>query len=122
MIFTITPFSINISNYVEDNEINNLATKTNKKGLTKEERITAKAERKAEKLRIKTERKAARLAAKQQRKVDRKAAKLAAKNNANETGFIPVEINSNFQDFTYSELKVQTSKFANVLQNLGICW
>ena len=83
----------------EDNQINNLATDTNRKGLTKEERITAKAERKAEKLRIKTERKAARLAAKQQRKVDRKAAKLAAKNNANETGFIPVEINSNFQDF-----------------------
>ena len=41
----------------EDNEINNLATKTNKKGLTKEERITAKAERKAEKLRIKTRKK-----------------------------------------------------------------
>lgn len=28
--------------------------------------------------------------------------------------------NSSFQDFTYSELKVQTSKFANILQQLGI--
>ncbi|MDC6475619.1 putative Ig domain-containing protein, partial [bacterium] len=83
----------------EDNQINNLATNTNRKGLTKEERILAKAELKAEKLIIKAERKAASLAAKQQRKADRKAAKLAAKNNANETDFIPVEINSNFQDF-----------------------
>ena len=83
----------------EDNQINNLATNTNRKGLTKEERILAKAELKAQKLIIKAERKAASLAAKQQRKADRKAAKLAAKNNANETGFIPVEINSNFQDF-----------------------
>lgn len=31
-----------------------------------------------------------------------------------------IKKDSNFQDFTYSELKVQTSKFANVLQNLGI--
>ena len=31
-----------------------------------------------------------------------------------------IKKNSDFQDFTYSELKVQTSKFANVLQNLGI--
>lgn len=28
--------------------------------------------------------------------------------------------NRDFQDFTYAELKIQTSKFANVLQNLGI--
>ncbi|KAB1157737.1 acetate--CoA ligase [Flavobacterium luteum] len=31
-----------------------------------------------------------------------------------------IKKDTNFRDFTYSELKVQTSKFANVLQNLGI--
>ena len=83
----------------EDNEINNLATDTNRKGLTKEERKATKMERKAEKLKIKAERKATRLVAKQQRKADRKAAKLAAKIASNEIGFIPAEINSDFQDF-----------------------
>ncbi|MDB3981855.1 putative Ig domain-containing protein [Candidatus Pelagibacter sp.] len=83
----------------EDNEINNLATNTNRKGLTKEERIAAKAERKAEKQRIKAIRKADRLIAKEERKAARKAAKLAVKNNSNEADFIPVEINSDFQDF-----------------------
>jgi len=83
----------------EDNEINNLATNTNRKGLTKEERIAAKAERKAEKQRIKAIRKADRLIAKEERKAARKAAKLAAQIASSEADFIPVEINSDFQDF-----------------------
>ena len=83
----------------EDNEINNLATNTNRKGLTKEERIAAKAERKAERQRIKAIRKADRLIAKEERKAARKAAKLAAQIASSEADFIPVEINSDFQDF-----------------------
>ena len=89
-IDTITP---------EDNEIDNLATNTNKKGLTKEERIAAKAERKAERQRIKAIRKADRLIAREERKAARKAAKLAAQIASSEADFIPAEINSDFQEF-----------------------
>tara|TARA_B100001741_G_scaffold305212_1_gene297177 strand:+ start:9610 stop:14760 length:5151 start_codon:yes stop_codon:yes gene_type:complete len=69
-----------------NSEINDPSVSKNKKGLTKEERIAAKAERKAEKRRIKAEKKAARLAAKAERKAARKAAKLAAKQAAQEIG------------------------------------
>ncbi|MDA7779231.1 putative Ig domain-containing protein, partial [Candidatus Pelagibacter sp.] len=69
-----------------DNEINSLVS------LTKEER-------KAERQRIKAIRKADRLIAKEERKAARKAAKLAAQIASSEADFIPVEINSDFQDF-----------------------
>ena len=68
-----------------DNEINDPAVGKSKKGLTKEERIAAKAEKKAEKARI---------------KAIRKAAKLVAKQAAQEIGFTtPIETNPDLQEF-----------------------
>ncbi|MFD0778659.1 AMP-binding protein [Flavobacterium myungsuense] len=46
--------------------------------------------------------------------------KHALTNQKNSIALRFIRKDSNFQDFTYSELKIQTSKFANVLQNLGI--
>ena len=65
-----------------------------------------KAERKAEKARIQAIKKADRVvareerkAARKERKAARKAAKLAAQIASNEADFIPIEIDSDFQDF-----------------------
>ena len=82
-----------------DNEINEPDITTSKKGLTKEERVAAKAQRKAEKARKKEERKAARLAAKEERKAARKAAKLAAKEAAQEIGITQINTSPDLQEF-----------------------
>ncbi|MDC1485805.1 putative Ig domain-containing protein, partial [Pelagibacteraceae bacterium] len=83
-----------------DNEINDPTVNRSKKGLTKEERVAAKAERKAERKIIKAEKKAARLQAKAERKAARKAARLAAKQAAQEIGFTtPIESNPDLQEF-----------------------